>query len=71
MTVPNHTKILKDDYIEGSYSLVKYVASDPAFVYLEKIIYTPWLAKLPDDTGCGLLIHEVLITDDESGEIIS
>lgn len=45
----------------GKDYFVKYVRQDPTLVMLDKITYRPWQGRLPDDTGCGKLIHEVKV----------
>lgn len=39
--------------------ITKYVKSDPTEIQIPNIVYSPFQNKLPDDTGCGSLIHEI------------
>lgn len=52
---------LKYRYNIGANKFAKHVGRDPTPIVLDKISYTPWQNRLPVNTGCGNLVHEVQV----------
>ena len=47
------------EFSQFDYRVVKYLGTDPTELTMPMISYTPWQGKLPVNTKCGVLVHEI------------